>query len=327
MGALIEIKVGEHYIYGGRRYQISTVDDQSVQLRSVDGAPTILYQSLPTFRRAADQRRLIKVQEAPITTSPEKVIARLPAAPAAKLSLRLDYLHTVATQFDGQLRRTEFPALIKAVTKTSGEHRAPGYTTVCNWRKAYFSAGGNCIALIPDTYRPHRRHLSRQPEEIKALIRQYVKQCYWALTPLTKTALIETIQGAIQNLNATRPAIWQYREPSITTLYRIICELDAYETRSKQHGRRSAMRQHRWGVALPEPDWLLDRVEADTQLLHLFVVDEKGRVIGRPYLTVFLEIKTRHVIGWHISFNPPSLDTTLVALRDSLRSDNPYGGL
>jgi putative transposase len=327
MGALIEIKVGEQYVYGSRRYQITTVDDQLVQLRTVDGAPTILYQSLATLRRAADQRRLIKAQEAPITTSPEKVIARLPAAQAAQLLLRLDYVRTVLTQFSGRLSRTEFPALIEAVTKTSGEHRAPGYTTVCNWRKSYLTAGGNCIALIPDTYRPHRRHLSRQPEEIKALIKRYVKECYWVFTPLTKTALIETIQLAIQNLNTTRPDTRKYREPSITTLYRIICELDAFETRRKQHGRRSAIRQNRWGAALPEPDWLLERVEADTQLLHLFVADKNGRVIGRPYLTVFLEIKTRHVIGWHISFNPPSLDTTLIALKASLHSDNPYGGL
>jgi putative transposase len=327
MDALIELKVGEHYFYCGRRYQVSDIADKNVQLRTVDGPPVIVFQSLPTLRRAADQGRLVKIQEAPITVSPEKVIARLPKKDAAKLSLRLAYLDLQEREFGGQMSRPKFPALVEAVKAKIGAHKAPGYSTFSEWRKVYFTAGGNCIVLIPNTYRPHQRHLTRQPEEIKDVIRHYVKECHWVPTPLTKSALIESVRLAIKNLNESRPANRQYRVPSCSTLYRIINELNAFETACKQHGRRAAMRKNRWGAALPEPDYLLERVEADTQLLHLFVADTLGRVIGRPYLTVFLEIRTRRVMGWHISFNPPSLDTTLIALKASICSDNLYGGV
>ncbi|VVN72948.1 hypothetical protein PS718_00539 [Pseudomonas fluorescens] len=326
MGPLIEVKVGEHYFYSGRRYQVSTAEDQSVQLRTIDGPPMVLYQTVTTLRRAADQGRFIKIQEAPITVSPEKLLARLNEQEAAKLKIRVSYMSGLK-EFGGRLARSQLSALIKSVTALIGSHHAPAYTTICSWRKAYLAAGGNCIALLPNTHRTHRRHLSHQPEEIKELIRQFLRQCYWVRTPLTKSAVIESISLAIKRLNALRPASRQYRIPSTTTLYRIICELDSFETACKQYGRRYAIQKNRWGAALPEPECLFERVEADTQKLHVFAADSLGRVIGRPYLTVFLEIKTRHVVGWYISFNPPSLDTTLVALKASINSDNVYAGV
>lgn len=324
MKALTTFKVGEHYDYCGKRYQLTDIDEQRVEMRLLYGPPTVVIQEMAHLRSAAHRGKLTKVQEAPITCSSGQILAELSDRHGTRFSIAWAYVNTVEKMYSGCLSRADLPELIEHVKHELGSHKPPSYSTLCNWRRAYRTGGA--IALIPKAHHLHHRHISHQPEEIAVLIREHAKQLYWTLTPVTKSALIKAISFSIEDLNRLRPMSRRYREPSATTLWRIICELDAFQTMTKQKGKSTALRSQRYGASLPEPDCLLEKVEADTQMLHLFVVDKKGRVIGRPYLTVFLEVKTRHVIGWHISLNPPSLDTTVCSLKKSLSSDNLYAG-
>ncbi|MBZ9783624.1 DDE-type integrase/transposase/recombinase [Pseudomonas sp. REP124] len=321
------IRAGERYHYCGKDYQVMEVDDQRVQLRSVYGPPQVVYQYRAMLNRAAAQGKFIKVQEAPIETDANKIIARLPKKEARQLEVRFAYVHAVLNARTGSVTRKTFPDLIEKMVEELGPHKAPCYTTLWDWKRAYLCAGNNCVALLPNTFRPINKHISHQPREVQELIKFNIATYYWTKTPFSKTGLIGSIRLMLEHLNLRRAENEQFRIPSESTLYRIICEIDSHETIRHQCGAKAAKKLHYWGASTPEPDRLFELVEADTRQLDIFLVNENGKSIGKPILTLFIEVKTRYIIAWHISFNPASLDTTEIALKKSMSLDNPHGGV
>ncbi len=320
-----DFQVGQQYYLRGHHYQIVAIEEGEAQLRSIQGPPMIVYQTVNALQSAAGRGHLRKTQEAPITCSPDKIVAGLTLHQTAKFKVSMAYVTILLNSFSGVLSHEGFDALKDAVDEKIGPHRHPGYSTVCTWRRAFLEQGG-FIALIPSR-RLHCKHLSHQPEEIRELIRDNVKEFFWIDNPWEIINLSKAIQLAIKDRNRGRSALNQYRIPSLSTLRRIIKELDAYKTELAQNGKWAARRKNRFGGKLHEPERLFEVVQLDTQRMHVILVDGENRVVGRPYLTVFFEVTTRHVVGWHVSFNPPSSDTTLRVFIESIRSDNPYGGV
>lgn len=326
MRALIEIRTGERYHYSGKDYQVMEIDGERVQLRSIYGPAQVVYQYVTTLRRAIDQGKMIKLQEAPIQTDPHLIISRLPKREARALETRAAYVEAFLGDCGWVTRRTHHD-FVEIMIKKLGPHKAPSYTTLWEWKRAFLNAGRNFTALIPNTFRPINKHISHQPLEVQQLIKSNIATLFWNPTPFTKTALISSIRLMLKALNERRRLTEQFRVPSVSTLYRIINEVNAHETILHQRGRKAAKKTHYWGAPIPEPDRLFERVEADSRPLDVIVVDKHGKPVGKPVLTAFIEVKTRYIIAWLISLNPASLDTTINVLQRSLSSNNPRGGL
>jgi putative transposase len=64
-------------------------------------------------------------------------------------------------------------------------------------------------------------------------------------------------------------------------------------------------------------------VEIDTHMLDIIIIDKStGEALGRPYLTLVIEIRTRVIVGIYIGMYPPSTITALAALKDMLTRPN-----
>ena len=87
----------------------------------------------------------------------------------------------------------------------------------------------------------------------------------------------------------------------------------------KRKGRRAAEREFRaygQGVITTRP---LERVEMDHTQLDLFVVDDESHLpLGRPYFTVAMDHFTRSIIGFNISFTPPSAISVMECLKHAI---------
>ncbi|RBH40617.1 integrase, partial [Pseudomonas sp. MWU13-2860] len=58
--------------------------------------------------------------------------------------------------------------------------------------------------------------------------------------------------------------------------------------------------------------YLLERVEIDHTPFNIFVIDEESMlVLGRPYITVIIDCHTRMILGFYLSFSPPSIEAVL----------------
>lgn len=269
---------------------------------------------------------LVKTQEAPFAPRVDLIVDALSERQQTVMAKRLRYVLPVMERWGGHLPRQPVLILLSEIAEHIGERR-PSYGALYLWKKAYLNMGENKLALVPRTRSSPTRRFFRQPEAVQELIELNVAQLFFRLTPCKKTDLITAIQCSVDACNEKRSVQEQLARPSPSTLYRIIRELGRYETDRHQLGYRRAIKKQKWSRQCLRPLELFWLVEGDTHDLDVETVDQNGQLIGRPYLTVLLEVRTRMIVGWDISYNPPSTEKTMRAVKHSLMSDNPYAGL
>ncbi len=107
--------------------------------------------------------------------------------------------------------------------------------------------------------------------------------------------------------------------PSVRTIQRRISQIDPYVTTRARQGELAAQRYVRASGKKIVALFALASVEIDTHYLDILIIDpDTGEVLGRPYLICIIDVKTRVVVGTHLSLYPPSAVTSLAALKDML---------
>jgi putative transposase len=119
----------------------------------------------------------------------------------------------------------------------------------------------------------------------------------------------------------------QYRDrsdklpvPHVTTLHRIIDKIDPYERDLARYGKRYADVKHRNNKRGARPTRPLERVEVDENQLPFMVIDPESLLpIGRPWLVWAIDVYTRLIIGFHISFVRPSYSEFMQCLLHAIK--------
>ncbi|MGY2413079.1 transposase [Pseudomonas pergaminensis] len=322
-----KMQVGEQWRFYTEVYLVITVDDQRAHLRSIARRTHIAIHTLTRLRQAFDRGNLFRVQDAPLEHNVQRIIADLSDDQRRQLDKRLQYVRTVEAKFGGCLPRPEIVALIREISEQIGDPAPPCYTSVYGWTKLYRQSGGSPIALIRSPLQRRRRLLELQPNVVAETIDHWVRELYLIELPHSIVEVTDVIQCSLDDLNSKRPITDQLNVPSSSTIWRIIKQYDTYEKDLAQLGRQRALKKQKFSRKNQLPTHLLERVECDTQMIDVQVVNERGAVIGRAWLTVLIDVSSRMIIGWDISINPPCIEKTLRALKGSLRSDLPTTGL
>jgi putative transposase len=103
--------------------------------------------------------------------------------------------------------------------------------------------------------------------------------------------------------------------PDYRTVRRRLNDFDARKVTAARHGGKRA--REMFGAALPyqRPDGPLGFVEIDHSPMDVIVVDEESRLpLGRPWLSLAVDVPTRMVAGFHLSFDDPSALAVALAL-------------
>lgn len=327
MSSILNITIGEHYRYYGDSYQVVDVRGDRIQLRALHDSRTVIYQSFAELASAHQKGNLTKTQEAPFTPDAKLISAVLSERHKAIASHRLLYIKPILEQFSGRLPRLKVLNLISELATLNNDPHPPSFGSIYRWKKAYLARGEDYLGLVPKTRRRRLHRLENQCSEIQDLIRTAVEQLYFTRTPCNKKELIQAIDCSISAANEQRESHCQLHHPSFSTLYRIVCDLDKYEVDLQQLGFHIASKHHKWSKKRHRPYWRFELVEGDTQLLDVVTCDKYGHPVGRAYLTALIEVRTRMIVGWDISYNPPCSEKTMRALRVSLSTNNPYSGL
>lgn len=107
--------------------------------------------------------------------------------------------------------------------------------------------------------------------------------------------------------------------PSKSTLLRRIEEILPEERERKRNGRNAALDYRANRGSLPNVNhvhaiWQIDHTKVD-----IILVDEKDRIpIGRPWITVAIDVYSRLVVGWYISFDPPGTLATGICISTAI---------
>ena len=167
------------------------------------------------------------------------------------------------------------------------------------WKKRYDQLGW--VGLIPDNNKKGRDKVIAQ--EVEDLIQEVIREKY-----LTK--LQPSVMGAYLFLkyhcekNNVLP-------PSYSTFRRRIEDISNKDVTLMRRGRKVSRDQFRpLNGKYPFGSHPLDIVEFDHTILDIMLVDRIDRKpIGRPVFTIAIDVYSRMIYGYYLSFDPPSLIT------------------
>ncbi|MBB6188014.1 Mu transposase C-terminal domain-containing protein [Rhodanobacter sp. MP7CTX1] len=110
------------------------------------------------------------------------------------------------------------------------------------------------------------------------------------------------------------------RAPLDTTVRKRAAALDAYRTMALRKGAKKAKYTLKAMVGHIEAALALETVQIDHTLADLILVSEDNRAIpiGRPWITLAIDVATRMVVGVYITFEPPSAVSVAMCLLNAL---------
>jgi putative transposase len=112
----------------------------------------------------------------------------------------------------------------------------------------------------------------------------------------------------------------QLPEPAKSSVYDAVSKLDDYEVIAARYSQKIADEKYRAVLQGPRPTRQLERVECDHTITDLFVIDPVMMLpIGRAFLTWMICVYTKMILGFYISFNPPSYLTVMECLKHAIR--------
>lgn len=107
--------------------------------------------------------------------------------------------------------------------------------------------------------------------------------------------------------------------PSYGQLRRHLATMDAYDIFASRYGHALAEDKFRLSRKVTRRfRRALERVEIDHTPLDIFIVDGEGMVIGRAYLTIVVDKRTRAILGFCIGLNAPSRVSALRAIAHAI---------
>ncbi len=184
------------------------------------------------------------------------------------------------------------------------EERAKEYgvsvQTLYNWINAYVESGNGILALMPKYDRRGGKGKTRIGEERKRIIDEIVLARYLSLQKPSVAQIAREINAALYE-KGMKPV-------SYNTVSRIVKQIDERTAYKKREGRSRYLNDLKPSADSFEVSRPLEVVQIDHTPLDIQIVDETYRKpIGRPYLTVALDVYSRTIYGFHLALDAPGL--------------------
>jgi putative transposase len=165
----------------------------------------------------------------------------------------------------------------------------------------------------------------RYDDSVEVLLKETVA-FYWELRPRDYNDAYAFFRTKIETINAERrtanlPEIEKFPDkPEV--IRRRIDKAKCRATWTTKYGRKAAYKKFAGQADHIEARWPLELGIIDATPLDGFVVLDTDTYLplGKPYLTVCLDVATRMPLGYLITFEPPSLYSALTVLKRVVRS-------
>lgn len=175
-------------------------------------------------------------------------------------------------------------------------------TTVYRWIDAY-ERSGRVSALLP-TRRPGGRGKSRLPSEVEAIVKATVEDFYLNSQKRSSQKTCEEVIRRCRNAGVT--------PPHMNTVRNRIAQLSE-EMKIERRISPKKAREKFSPIAghFPGADFPLAVIQIDHTPLDIVLVDDTHRrPVGRPWITLAIDVFSRMVAGFYISFDPPGALST-----------------
>lgn len=228
--------------------------------------------------------------------------------------------------------------IVEKVAAALHDDKTPSVSTVRRWILFYETSGGDVRSLVPATKargNRQRRFFGRRlkPGEFKndpkaheraqrvaELLDNAIDEVYLKDQRFTVDAVYDALLVKIDDENRFRDRDDLLPKPDKSSIYDAVAKLDDYDVIAARYGKDIAEAKYRAVLQGPRPTRPLERVECDHTITDLFVIDPVLMLpIGRAVLTWMICVYTKMILGFYISFNPPSYLTVMECLKHAIR--------
>ncbi|WP_337996934.1 Mu transposase C-terminal domain-containing protein [Oleispirillum naphthae] len=191
-------------------------------------------------------------------------------------------------------------------------------STLYRWLRAA-DEGGTLSALAPQRAKVRKRRLSKKVEAIASGV---IENAFLTMQKLKGSKVVDLVRMKCRAAHL--------KAPSEKTIRSRLNEVDARRKTKMREGRKAARdRYDEVKGAFPGAEYPLDVVQIDHTPLDIEVVDDEHRLpIGRPWLTLAMDVCSRMVTGLYLSLDAPSAFSVGMCIRHSvLEKDAGLGRL
>ena len=212
------------------------------------------------------------------------------------------------------------PLLKPALTKKEVAERAKEFNishiTLYRWIKR-FRATGSISSLIPNYRERGGKGKTRLEEDIEKIIKNFIDEQYLSKQKIPASKLIENIRIFFKQSGMA--------VPSDNTIRNRINALNYGRALRLRNGKSEYLSKFNPVHDSFTTNFPLEIIQIDHTPLDIIIVDELMRKpIGRPYLTLAIDIFSRMVYGFYITLQAPSFFSVGQALYMGIMPKNNY---
>ncbi len=190
-------------------------------------------------------------------------------------------------------------------------------TTLFRWKKRYKETG-LLQSLVPLSSMRGPKGQVRIDEQSELITKHAIETMYLTKQKLPVSAVYREIVKRCKNANVTAP--------HENTVRQRIKQLSKEHIVAKRESRQIADRKYKNTDGMfPEGTFPLDVIQIDHTPMDIILVDEVERKpIGRPYLTLAVDVYSRMVMGFYIALEAPSYFSVSQCLSNGILSKERY---
>lgn len=193
---------------------------------------------------------------------------------------------------------------VEARAKEFGESA----TTLYRWI-AKFQYTGNVSSLMRVDRSDQNK--SRLDDKVEAIIKSAIETHYLKYRESTINSTYKIIAKQCLDANLDKP--------SPNTLRNRIAALN-HQDKIKKRGNKNEIHKLRpLKGSFPDVDYPYQMIQIDHTKIDLMLVDDHSRLpVGRPYITLAIDVYSRMVAGFYLTFDPPSAFSVAMCLSHAI---------
>ncbi len=170
------------------------------------------------------------------------------------------------------------------------------------------------MAVRPPTGGKGKKRLSEATEKV---IQDILRKTYLSRQKISKVSIWREIGSCCRELGL--------KEPSLNAICSRISRIDPLMVARKREGLSAERKLQPVGGKSPKVNAPLDQVQIDHTVVDLVIVDEVNRQpIGRPYLTIAIDVYSRCIVGMVITLEAPSATSVGLCLSHIVCDKHPW---
>ena len=183
------------------------------------------------------------------------------------------------------------------------------FTTLYRWQERYKSTG-TILGLISNKVGAKKGN-TRLNSEIEILIKRIIDSYYLTIQKPSVQSVVDKVLAECKKMNIIAP--------HSNTIRNRIESISEYEKLKKQGSKSIARTRYEPTPNKFEADYPLQLIEIDHTPCDIILVDDEHRLpIGRPWITVAIDIYSRMIAGYYLSMNAPSVTSVGMCVSNTI---------